>query len=153
MSRLPSISLAALTIACASRNARAQGADSTYKDHIAAARASAPTVAQDHLVRALALLHGHPDAYYLLARNAVRLGRPEAAVSHLRTIAAMGLWYDAEHDTVFATLHDRADYKVVLAAMATNRLPLGHSTTVATLDDPNLLTKMWRSIQPPRRST
>ena len=121
--------------------ARAQRADSTYKDHIAAAGASTPAVAHEHLVRALALLHGHPDAYYLLAQNAVRLGLPEAAVSHLRTIAAMGLWYDAEHDTVLAPLKDRADYQAVVAAMAANRLPLGHSTTVVTLSDPNLLTE------------
>lgn len=77
----------------------------------------------------------------MLAHNAVRLGQPEAAVSHLRTIAAMGLWYDAEHDSVFAGLNGRADYKAVVAAMAANRLPLGHSTTVATLDDANLLTE------------
>jgi hypothetical protein len=121
--------------------AHAQRADSTYAQHIAAARVSTPAVAHEHLVRALALLHGHSDAYYLLARNAVRLGQPEAAISHLRTIAAMGLSYDIEHDSVLATLADRPDYQAVLVAMVANRQPLGHSTTVATLDDPDLLTE------------
>jgi hypothetical protein len=122
--------------------AHAQGADSTYQQHIDAARVSTPAVAHEHLVRVLALLHGHPDAYYMLARNAVRLHQPEAAISDLRIMTAMGLGWDGlAKDTVLAPLHGRADFAAVLAAMAANQRPIGHSTTVATFDDPNLLTE------------
>jgi|HubBroStandDraft_6_1064221.scaffolds.fasta_scaffold12840_2 sugar lactone lactonase YvrE len=119
--------------------ASAQGTDSTYRQHIAAARVSTPVVAQEHLLKAFALLHGHPDAHYLLARNAVRLDQPDAAIGHLRTIVAMGLWYDAEHDSVLTPLHDRADFVAVLSAMAANRQPISHATTVVTFEDPDLL--------------
>jgi hypothetical protein len=118
-----------------------QRSDSTYSQHIAAARVTAPAVAEQHLQHALALLHGHPDAHYLLARNAVRLRQPDAAVAHLRTIAAMGLSYDASRDTTFASLHDRADFKQVIAEMSANRQPRGQSATLATFDDPDLLTE------------
>ena len=120
---------------------RAQRADSTYHDHLAAARTSTPAVAREHLLRALALIHGHPDVFYLLARNATALGQPEAAVGYLRTIAAMGLAYDADRDSLLAPLRGRADFKAVMAAMAANKTPVGHATTVSTLDDPDLLTE------------
>jgi hypothetical protein len=120
---------------------RAQHADSTYHDHIAAARASAPPAAREHLLRALALLHGHPDVFYLLARNATVMGQPEAAVGYLRTIAAMGLAYAADSDSTLAPLRTRPDFRAVMAAMATNKTPVGHATTVSTLDDPDLLTE------------
>jgi hypothetical protein len=118
-----------------------QQPDSTYHDHIAAARASAPPVAREHLLRALALLHGHPDVFYLLARNATLMGQPEAAVGYLRTIAAMGLAYRADSDSTLAPLRSRADFRAVVAAMAANKSPIGHATTVSTLDDPDLLTE------------
>jgi hypothetical protein len=120
---------------------RAQRADSTYHDHLAAARASSPDVARQHLLRALALLHGHPDVFYLLARNATALGQSEAAVGYLRTIAAMGLAYDADRDSTLAPLRSRADFKAVVAAMAANKQPISHATPVTTLDDPDLLTE------------
>ncbi|HSY83162.1 MAG TPA: hypothetical protein VK807_15485 [Gemmatimonadaceae bacterium] len=125
----------------ASSIGRAQRADSTYQDHIAAARASAPPAAREHLLRALALLHGHPDVFYLLARNATTMGQPEAAVGYLRTIAAMGLAYAADSDSTLAPLRTRADFRVVMTAMAANKSPIGHATTVSTLDDPDLLTE------------
>jgi hypothetical protein len=118
-----------------------QRPDSTYHDHLAAARASAPAVAREHLLRALALLHGHPDVFYLLARNAAATGQPEAAVGYLRTIAAMGLAYDTDKDTALAPLRGRADFSAAVAAMAANRKPIGHATTTATLGDPDLLTE------------
>ncbi len=118
---------------------RAQHVDSTYRQHIAAARVSAPAAARAHLWKALMLLHGHPDVHYLLARNAVRLDQPDTAVAHLRTIAAMGMAYDAEDDTALARLHGRADFTTVVTAMTANRQPIGNATTVMTLDDPDLL--------------
>jgi len=119
----------------------AQRADSTYHDHLAAARASAPAVAREHLLRALALLHGHPDVFYLLAQNATAMGQPDAAVGYLRTIAAMGLVYYADRDSLLAPLRARADFSAVMAAMHANEKPLGHATTVWTFDDPDLLTE------------
>ena len=119
----------------------AQRADSTYHDHLAAARASVPTVAREHLLRALALLHGHPDVFYLLAQNATAMGQPDAAVGYLRSIAAMGLVYNAERDSLLAPLRARADFSAVMAAMRANEKTVGRATTVATFDDPDLLTE------------
>lgn len=122
--------------------ARAQHADSTYQQHIEAARASDPATAHEHLVRVLALLHGHPDAYYMLARNAVRLNQPDAAIADLKIITAMGLGWDGlEKDTVLAPLHGRPAFDSILAAMTANQQPVGHAVTVATFDDPDLLTE------------
>jgi hypothetical protein len=122
--------------------ARAQQADSTWNQHIDAARVSDPATAHEHLVRALALLHGHPDVYYDLARNAVRLQQPEAAIADLKIITGMGLGWDGlDKDTVLAPLHGRPDFDAILAAMAANQLPIGHAVTVATFDDPDLLTE------------
>lgn len=115
--------------------------DSTYHQHLAAARASTPAVAREHLLRAMALLHGHPDIFYLLARNAVALGHPDSAVGYLRTIAAMGLSYAADSDSTLASLRGRSDFAAVMAAMAANKHPIGHATTVVTFDDPDLLTE------------
>jgi len=118
-----------------------QHPDSTYHDHLAAARASTPAAATPHLMRALGLLHGHPDIWYMLARNATQLHKPETAVAMLRKIAAMGLAYDAEKDSVFKPLRGRPDFIAVLSAMAANKKPIDHATTVGTLDDPDLLTE------------
>lgn len=115
--------------------------DSTYHDHLAAARASTPAVAREHLLRALALLHGHPDVFYLLARNATALGQPEVAVGYLRTIAAMGLAYAADSDSTLAPLEGRQDFVAVMSAMAANTQPIGHATPVSTLPEPDLLTE------------
>jgi hypothetical protein len=121
--------------------ALAQRVDSTYQQHIAAARASTPAVAREHLLRALALLHGHPDVYYMLARNAARLGQPDAAIAYLRTLAAMGLAYGADHDSVLAPLRARADFAAVIRAMAANRSSVAHARTALSLGDPDLLTE------------
>lgn len=115
--------------------------DSTYHDHLAAARVSTPAVARQHLLRALALLHGHPDVFYLLARNATALGQPAAAVQYLRTIAAMGLRYAADSDSTLASLRARPDFIAVASAMAANQKPISHAAPVSTLNDPDLLTE------------
>ena len=120
---------------------RAQRADSTYHDHLAAARVSPPAIAREHLLRALALLHGHPDVFYLLARNATAMGQPDAAVGYLRSIAAMGLAYDPDRDSTLKALRGRPDFAAVVAAMAANKKPVGHATVVRALDDQDLLTE------------
>jgi hypothetical protein len=120
---------------------RAQRADSTYHDHLAAARASAPAAAREHLLRALALLHGHPDVFYLLARNAAAMGQRDAAVGYLRTIGAMGLAYDVDGDSALALVSRHPGMAGVRTMMGLNRLPVGHAKPVATLDDADLLTE------------
>src|SRR5581483_274413 len=115
--------------------------DSTYHQHLAAARASAPAVAHQHLLRALELLHGHPDVLYMLARNATALGQPDSAVRYLRTIGAMGLAYDAAKDSALAPLLGRPDFTAVLSTMTANTKAIDHATTVLTLNDPDLLTE------------
>jgi hypothetical protein len=118
-----------------------QRPDSTYHDHLAAARASTPAVARQHLLRALALLHGHPDVFYLLARNATALSQPEAAVGYLRTISAMGLAYAADSDSTLAALRGRPDFDAVMSVMAANKKPVSHATMVSALNDADLLTE------------
>lgn len=117
--------------------------DSTYRDHLNAAQtahaAGNDTSARRHLLRALDLIHGHPDVYYMLAREEVRLGHPEAAVGRLRTIAAMGLTYDAAHDSILAPIWQRSDFADVMRAMHHNDEPVGQSTVAYTLPDPDLL--------------
>lgn len=129
----------AISLAGVTSPACAQHADSTYRQHLAAARASDPATAQAHLLRALELIHGHPDVVYFLARNAVQRGEPGTAIAYLRTIAAMGLAYPIDRDTTFASLGGREDFRAVRAAMMANHTPIGHSTTVATASDPDLL--------------
>lgn len=73
------------------------------------------------MLRALTLLHEHPDVLYLLSRNATVLRQPEAAVGYLRTIAAMGLSYAADSDSTLAPLKSRPDFVAVMSAMAANR--------------------------------
>jgi hypothetical protein len=131
---------AALGMATLSSSVSAQQ-DSTYRQHLAAARASDPVSAVPHLHRALALMHGHPDVFYLLARNAVRRGQPDTAVAYLRTIAAMGLAYPADRDTTFAELGERGDFRAALAAMAANGSSVSHATPVSAMSEPDLLTE------------
>ena len=136
-----------LTVAMGAIVGRQLGAqpDSTYRDHITAAQAASAagndTLARRHLIRALDLIHGHPDLYYLIARTEVRLRHPEAAVARLRTIAAMGLNYDAGRDSAFAPIRGRPDFAAVLRTMRHNDAPVGQSTVAFSFADTNLLTE------------
>ena len=117
--------------------------DSTYADHLAAARAAELTdndsLARTQLLRALDLIHGHPDVIYLLARVETRLGAPDSAIARLRTIAAMGIAYDAAHDPVLTPLLNHRGFDTVVQAMEANRLPFGQSPVTLTLGDTDAL--------------
>lgn len=132
----------ALALAALGAAAAAQG-DSTYRDHLNAAQAAEAThdetAAHTHFLRALALIHGHSDVLYMLARNELRLGQPSAAVARLRTIAAMGIAYPADHDTAFKTLWTQPEFTDALRAMARDTTPIGHAGVVYTLPDRDFL--------------
>jgi hypothetical protein len=117
--------------------------DSTYHDHLDAARAAElandDSLARTQLLRALDLIHGHPDVVYLLARVETRLGHPDSAIARLRTIAAMGIAYDAAHDPMFESLHENAAFDTVVRAMDLNRRQIGASPVVLTLGDADAL--------------
>ncbi len=118
-------------------------ADSTYRDYLDAARAAElandPTLARVQLLRALDLIHGHPDVQYLLARVETQLGHPDSAIARLRTIAAMGVAYDAAHDPMLVALRDRPGFDSVVQAMDVNRRQIGASPVVLTLADTDAL--------------
>jgi hypothetical protein len=113
------------------------GAERPYRAELQAAQeaenARNEALAREHLLRALELLHGHPDVVYLLAQAEARLGHPEAAVGRLHTIAAMGVSYPADEDTAFRSLRSRPDFRSVLAALATNHTPVSRATPAYTL--------------------
>lgn len=125
--------------------ARAQGApgEFSYRAAINAGRhaeaAHDETGARDDYLRALTLIKGHPDVVYLVARSEARLGHADAAVSRLRTIAAMGLAYPIEHDSAFTALRGHADFDAVQALMATNRTAVSTATVAHVLADTNML--------------
>ena len=95
--------------------------------------------ARDEYVRALTLIKGHPDVVYLIARSEARLGHAGAAVSRLRTIAAMGLAYPIDDDSAFATLRGQKDFDAVRTAMAANRSAISTATVTHVLADTNML--------------
>jgi hypothetical protein len=95
--------------------------------------------ARDDFIRALALVKGHPDVIFLIARTEARLGHADAAVARLRTIAAMGLAYPIEDDSAFATLRGQKDFEVVRSAMDANRSAISTATVAHALTDTNML--------------
>jgi hypothetical protein len=95
--------------------------------------------ARDDYLRALTLIKGHPDVVFLLARSEAKLGHAAAAVSRLRTIAAMGLAYPIDQDSAFASLRGHADFESVRAAMDANRSAVGTGTVAHVLADTNML--------------
>jgi hypothetical protein len=95
--------------------------------------------AQQHYIRALDLMHGHPDLFYMVARAEARLGHAEAAVSRLQTLAAMGLVYPVDSDSAFSALRRNSAFAKALASMAENRGTVTSGAPAYRLLDPELL--------------
>ena len=95
--------------------------------------------ARDEYVRALALIKGHPDVVYLIARSEARLGHGDAAVNRLNTIVAMGLAYPIEDDSAFANLRGQKNFEAVRTAMVANRSAISTATVAHVLPDTNML--------------
>lgn len=146
-SRAASVAAAAIAAAAiAASHAGAQPAgpnEFSYRAAIEAGQkaeaAHNEPAARDEYVRALTLIKGHPDVVYLIARSEARLGHADAAVSRLRTIAAMGLAYPIEDDSAFATLRGHKDFDAVRTAMAANRSAISTATVTHVLADTNML--------------
>jgi hypothetical protein len=146
-SRAASVAAAALTaLAIAASRGGAQPAgpnEFSYRAAIDAGQkdeaAHNETKARDEYVRALALMKGHPDVVYLIARSEARLGHADAAISRLRTIVAMGLAYPVGDDSAFATLHGKKEFDAVRAAMDANRSVVSTATVTHVLADTNML--------------
>jgi hypothetical protein len=137
------VAAAAVTGPVTAAHAQAAPGEFSYRAAINAGRqaeaAHDEAAARDDYLRALALIKGHPDVVYLLARSEARLGHADAAVGRLRTIAAMGLSYPIDQDTGFATLRGRADFAAVQASMAANRTAVSTATVAHVLTDTNML--------------
>jgi hypothetical protein len=95
--------------------------------------------ARDEYVRALALMKGHPDVVFLIARSEARLGHGDVAINRLSTIAAMGLAYPIDDDSAFATLRGQKKFEAVRTAMAANRSAISLATVAHVLPDTNML--------------
>jgi hypothetical protein len=136
--------MAALAIAASRGGAQPAGPNEfSYRAAITAGQkdeaAHNEAAARDEYVRALTLIRGHPDVVYLIARSEARLGHTDAAVTRLRTIAAMGLAYPIDDDSAFATLRGHKDFETVRTAMATNRAAVSNATVTHVLADTNML--------------
>jgi hypothetical protein len=125
--------------------ARAQGAPSDlgYRRELRAAQSAEAghdgRAAKLHYQRALELIHGHPDVVYFLARAEMRLGHPDSAIARLRQLAAMGVVYPADSDSVFAAVRGRPAFRKVMARTARARSTVVDGAVIHALADTNFL--------------
>lgn len=85
------------------------------------------------LRRALELRPAHPRAQYNLAAALALRGRKNDALDLLRSLARMGLSFDAAADGDFAGLSDWDGFKDVSRAFARNRKPAGETEVTFTV--------------------
>lgn len=110
---------------------RAEGAKAVQASDFAAAEAK--------FEAALALYPTSPGSLIRLARVEVTTGKPQEAIAHLRTYAALGLTWDVEHDPALKALVTQEDYAPVAALLVENAKPVGAVEVVATLADPRFI--------------
>src|SRR4051794_17127722 len=75
------------------------------------------------------LMPGNARIAYNLAASAAMLGDRTAAFAMLQNIAGMGLVFDLEADSDFASLRDSGEFRGVLDRMAANRKRVGGVAT------------------------
>jgi hypothetical protein len=123
----------------ASRSRRALAADSTWRDHDAAAdSAAARHDWPDYLrhVRVLdSALHHHPGVTLALARGHAQLGDTATAFALLRDFAATGIYRDLRTDSLLAPLHKSESWSALLRMFDANEKPRGSGETLFTLPD------------------
>jgi hypothetical protein len=82
---------------------------------------------------AVALRPDYPRLLVNLAAAQVATGQPEAAVSTLERLAALGVHSPVDKSDDFAALRDRADFKAVYAKIAANLVATGPGEIAFTL--------------------
>lgn len=97
------------------------------------------STARTHYLRALVLMHGHPDVVYELARIDARLHRFDAAMDRLRSLAAMGLVYPIDTDSALDGLRARPGFQQLVESTDANKAMVGSARVAFSLGDTNLL--------------
>lgn len=123
--------------------ARAQGADSTWRDHLRAAelayRAGAFSTYRAQLLAVRRLIGADPRVDYGLAVAESRLGDRGLGIQWLATWADMGLWRDVARDSDLAALRGAPQWPRIRARIEANRTPIARGAPRVTLPDPDLL--------------
>ena len=118
-------------------------ADSTWTQHLSAARAALArddrAAARHHLLAVDSLVGGHTGAKSALATLAARDGRREEALRWLRAFAETGITRSIRDDTTFARWRDEPEFHAVAARLDSNAAPIAHAVRARSLGDTSLL--------------
>ena len=132
--------LTAVFLAGLSPALHAQSADSTWRQHDAAAdlaRAGQDwTAYRHHALELERLLSGHPATIVALAGAAARLGDVEEALARLDQFARMGLVRDLASDSDLAVLRGKPRFTRLVRRVAANGTAIGLEDTAFVLPDP-----------------
>lgn len=135
--------LLAVAVAVCHTAAAAVAADSTWTQHLLAARAALAAAddagARHHLLAVDSLVGGHTGAKSALATLAARGDDRDAALRWLRALAETGITRDLAADSAFARWRDDPEFRALAARLEANAAPVENATLVHVLDDPALL--------------
>ena len=135
----------------------AQSADSTWRQHDAAADLA--RAGQDwagyrhHALELERLLSGHPATIIALAGAAARLGEVEEALARLDQFARMGLVRDLASDSDLAVLRGKPRFTRLARRVAANGTAVGVEDTAFVLPDPLQCRRISRWIPPAEPGT
>lgn len=149
--RLPPMKLVRIVLAVVAGLALVAGApapagaaaDSTWSQHLAAARAALAADdgagARRQLLAVDSLVGGHAGAKSALATLAARRGDRADALRWLGALAETGIARDVARDTLFAPWRGDSAFRAVAARLEANAAPLARAVIADSLGDPALL--------------
>ncbi len=143
MRTIPALLLALPLLLLSTTTGATTPADSTWTQHLAAARAALnrgdSEAARVYLARVDSLVHGHAGAQWALAGLEARAGRRDLALGWLRAAAATGLARPFASDSAFTRWREEPDFREVGALFAANARPVAQAQVAIVLPDTAML--------------